>query len=276
MAQSKFERALPVVLIHEGGFANHPHDPGGATMRGVTQRVYDAFRKRRGLALQSVKLISEIDIQMIYRLQYWNEIRGDDLPEGVGYVVFDAAVNSGPRRAIMWLQRAVGANLVDGQMGEATLALVANHRDHDQLIAEMLKIRLGFMQALKTWKHFGRGWSSRVADVKKRGQAWASGSVGSMPVYIEGADRKALPRDAGPRPGTGAADAAVAAGTGAGGIAGTLQQTRDQLEPLAGTSSWIGTAVAVLGIAGAALLIGGLVWRWYQTRRAAERDEALG
>lgn len=275
MAQSKFERALPVVLTHEGGFANHPHDPGGATMRGVTQRVYDAFRKRRGLALQSVREISEIEIQMIYRLQYWNEIRGDDLPEGVGYVVFDAAVNSGPRRAIMWLQRAVGANLVDGQMGEATLALVANHRDHDQLIAEMLKIRLGFMQALKTWKHFGRGWSSRVADVKKRGQAWATGSVGPEPAFIPAANGKASEKDAKRAPSTATGDLLTGAGGAAAGTGGILRETQQTLEPLAGSSEWVATAVAVLALGGLAIAIGGLALRQFQAWRAKQLAEAL-
>lgn len=276
MPASEFPKALKAVLVHEGGYVDHPKDPGGETMRGVTKRVYDAFRDRQGLPRQSVRLIAEDEIEAIYRRQYWDEIKGDDLPAGVAYCVFDFAVNSGPGRAAKALQRALRMNNVDGQIGMATVSAANAHPDHDMLIATICADRLRFVKSLNTWPTFGRGWASRIEGVKKRGQAWASGSVGPAPVYVEGGDRKALPRDAGPRPGTGPADAAVAAGTGAGGIAGTLQQTRDQLEPLAGTSSWIGTTVAILGIAGAALLIGGLVWRWYQTRRAAEHDEALG
>lgn len=275
MPAAEFPKALRAVLAHEGGWSNHPQDPGGATMKGVTQRVYDADRDRRGQNRQSVRLISEDEIQSIYSRQYWDAIKGDDLPAGVTYCVFDFAVNSGPARAAKALQRALGVT-VDGQIGMATVAAANALIDHDALIGLICDDRLRFVQQLKTWPTFGRGWASRIAGVRKRAQAWASGSVGPAVVHVEGAEAKAMPRDAKPRPGTGPADAAVAAGTGAGGIAGTLQQTRDQLEPLAGTSSWIATAVAVLGIAAAALLIGGLVWRWYQARRAAEHDEALG
>lgn len=275
MSQSEFERSLKAVLVHEGGYANHPADPGGATMKGVTQRVYDAFRRRRRLEVQNVREISEIEIQMIYRVQYWNEIRGDDLPAGVGYAVFDAAVNSGPRRAVVWLQRALGANLVDGQLGEATLALVANHPDHDRLIADMLALRLAFMKALKTWKHFGRGWNARVADVQKRGQAWATGSVGAAPVFIPAANAKASEKDAKRPPSTVAGDLSTGAGAAAAGAGGVLREAQQTLEPLAGSSEWVATAVAVLALGGLAMAIGGLAFRQFQAWRAARLQEAL-
>ncbi|WP_377846987.1 glycosyl hydrolase 108 family protein [Bosea sp. UC22_33] len=82
MTAQNFAPALTRALTHEGGFSNHKDDPGGATMKGVTQRVYDAYRERRGLPQQSVRLISEAEIQEIYRKQYWNVIKGDKLPKG--------------------------------------------------------------------------------------------------------------------------------------------------------------------------------------------------
>jgi len=274
MPANEFPRALAAVLAHEGGWANHPQDPGGATMRGVTQRVYDPFREAKGLPHQSVRMISDGELQAIYKRQYWDVVRGDDLPAGVAYCVFDFAVNSGPARAAKALQRALGV-AADGQIGLATVAAARDHQNHDALIGAICDERLRFVRALGTYKTFGKGWESRIAGVRKRAQAWASGLLGPSITAEAPQVPKALPKDAAPRPGTGPADAAVAAGTGAGGIAGTLQQTKDQLEPLAGASPWIGTAVAVLAIASAVLVIGGLAWRWYQSRRAAEHDEAL-
>jgi lysozyme family protein len=273
--KEEFPKALHAVLAHEGGWANHPKDPGGATMKGVTQRVYDASRDRAGLPRQSVRLISKDEIHAIYKRQYWDAIKGDDLPAGVAYAVFDFAVNSGPGRAAKSLQRALGLT-ADGMVGMATVAAANAHPDHDALIEGISRDRQRFYEALPTFRHFGRGWSRRNEEVRKRGQAWASGSVGPATVAVEGGDKKAPPQGGKARPGTGPADAAIAVGTGSGGIAGTLQGTREQLEPLAGTSSWVGTVVAILTIASAALVIGGGLWRWYQARRAAEFDEAMG
>ncbi|WP_246677573.1 glycosyl hydrolase 108 family protein [Mesorhizobium sp. B2-3-12] len=95
------------MLAHEGGYSNHPADPGGATMKGVTQRVYDGYRKSKGLSTRSVKGIQTAELNEIYDRQYWDAVKGDLLPAGVDYVVFDGAVNSGPGRSIMWLQQAL-------------------------------------------------------------------------------------------------------------------------------------------------------------------------
>lgn len=280
MAAHEFERSLRAVLVHEGGFANHPKDPGGATMKGVTQRVYDVYRDRKGIPRQSVRGISGEEIGDIYRRQYWDEIKGDELPAGVAYFVFDFAVNSGPRRAAQYLQRALGV-AADGQIGIATVAAANAHPDHDKLIADMAAARQRFVESLGTFSTFGKGWTRRIAETKARAQKWASGSVGDEPFLVipapdAEAAPKALDKDRKPRPATGVADAALAAGTGAGGVGATLAQTREQLEPLAGSSSWIGTAVAVLVVLSAVLVIGGGLYRWWQSRRAAEYDEVMG
>jgi lysozyme family protein len=192
MARAVYPDALKHVLVHEGGYVNHPDDPGGETNRGVTKAVYDGYRRRVGKPVQSVRYISDQEVEEIYRVQYWNRVRADELPRGVDYVVFDGAVNSGPTQSIKWLQRALGVQ-VDGMMGEATMGALDLVSDHDALIADICARRMAFLQQLRTWGTFGKGWTSRVSGVKKAGQAWAAGSVGPMPVHVEGAGAKAKP-----------------------------------------------------------------------------------
>lgn len=275
MPKSEFAPALEIVLAHEGGWSDHKLDPGGETMRGVTQKVYDGFRQRKGLPLRSVRHIDESELQAIYRRQYWDVIRGDDLPAGVAYVVFDGAVNSGPTRSAGWLQRALRMNAIDGVIGEATLAAVRNHPDHDQLIADMLALRMAFLKQLRTWSTFGKGWSSRVREARQRGQAWASGSVGPAPAPAPGGHAKARREDAKAAPSTALPDAAIGAGVGGNGTAAILKDAQHQLEPLAGGSSTVATIVAVLAITSTAILIGGVVIRLVQTWRAKKQSEAL-
>ncbi|WP_245464369.1 MULTISPECIES: glycosyl hydrolase 108 family protein [unclassified Mesorhizobium] len=107
MALSREKESHARVLAHEGGYSNHPNDTGGVTMKGVTQRVYDAYRKSKGQSTRSVKAIQTAELNEIYDRQYWDAVKGDLLPAGVVYVLFDGAVNSGPGRSIMWLQQAL-------------------------------------------------------------------------------------------------------------------------------------------------------------------------
>lgn len=275
MAEMTYAKALAAVLVHEGGKVDHPDDPGGRTNQGVIQRVYDGYRKRKGLKTRDVYLMADHERDEIYRAQYWDVIRGDDLPAGVEYVVFDGAVNSGPSQSVKWLQRALGTVAVDGQIGEATLAAVEAHRDHDLLIAAICERRMAFLQALKTWKSFGKGWTARVSGVRKRGQAWASGSVGPVPVFAAGGNAKALIGQAAPVASPAAGD--VATGGGFAGIAagGALKQAQEALAPLTGSGGWIDGAVAVLVIAGAAVTLGGILWRLRARRNAAQQTDAL-
>ena len=101
-----FDRALPVVLQMEGGYVNHPADPGGATNKGVTQRVYDAWRRQQGLPEQSVRGIGPDEVRAIYERQYWRPCGADDLEWPMSLAVFDAAVNHGVRRARQFLTEA--------------------------------------------------------------------------------------------------------------------------------------------------------------------------
>lgn len=272
---TEFPAALKAVLVHEGGYSNHPRDPGGATMKGVTQRVYDGWRKRHNVELRSVQYMTEIELKDIYRGQYWAVIKGDSLPPGVGYAVFDGAVNSGPSQAVKWLQRALRMNMVDGNLGEATLAAVNAHLDHDRLIADMLALRLAFLKRLTTWGDFGKGWTARVRDVQKRAQAWAMGSVGPEIVFIPGAAGKGRIEDTKAAPSTAPADIAIGGGLASGGAGGAIKNAQDTLEPLAGTSNWIATTVAVLAIAAVVLTLGGLAYRQFQAWRAKKHQEDL-
>ena len=275
MPKAEFTPALKAVLAHEGGYVNHPRDPGGATNYGVTQRVYDGYRERQDRPLQSVRHIAKVEVSAIYQRQYWNAIRGDELPAGVAYVVFDGAVNSGPGQAARWLQRALRMNAVDGVIGEATLAAARNHPDHDKLIADMLALRMAFLRRLKTWDAFGRGWTSRVNEVRVRGQAWASGSVGPEPAPVEGGNAKARIEDAKPAPSSTVSDLGAAAGTTGATTGAVLQDAQEKLTPLAEYSATIRTVLAVLVIGGALVGIGSLVIGQVQRYRAKKHAEAL-
>ncbi|MCO4316355.1 glycoside hydrolase family 108 protein [Phyllobacterium sp. 21LDTY02-6] len=271
--KAKFSSALANVLVHEGGYSNHPKDPGGATMWGVTQRVYDNYRKSQGKKPQPVKKINAAERDAIYRNLYWNPIKGDRLPAGIDYAVFDGAVNSGVSQSVKWVQRALGNaynGSIDGIMGDLTVKAVLAYPDHDALIARILDRRLAFLKALRTWSTFGRGWSNRVAQVKKIGQAWASGSVGPEPVYAVNMDAKAYLADAKTAPGKGPADAAQ----GGGAVSAALAQATDQLTPLSNID-FVAKAVAVLTIAGVVIFLGGLGYRYWSKRKESELRDAL-
>lgn len=163
--KGNFDACLKLVLAHEGGFVNHPSDPGGMTNLGVTKRVWEDYTKRPADEAEMRALTPE-RVAPLYRAFYWDVCRGDDLPAGVDYAVFDTAVNSGPGRAGKLLQRTLGV-ADDGRIGPGTLG-AAQKADVKDLIDKMCDNRLAFLQALQTWKVFGKGWGKRVADVKKK------------------------------------------------------------------------------------------------------------
>lgn len=172
MTASNLKPSLSLVLAHEGGYVNHPQDPGGPTNFGVTQRVYDAYRQKLAQTVRSVKLIEAIEVQDIYNKSYWRLIRGDSLPCGIDYCVFDFAVNSGVSRAVRYLQRTVGVN-DDGSIGDMTLNAVYDHarRDEEGFIATYCANRMAFLRSLGTFGTFGKGWTRRVIGDKPGVQA---------------------------------------------------------------------------------------------------------
>ena len=153
-----FDQAFDILLKHEGGFSDHPADPGGKTRFGITEAVAREAGYRGDMRELPVDLAKRI-----YKDRYWDAVRAEELPEAIRYAVFDAAVNSGPRQAIRWLQRAVGAK-DDGIIGPVTLAAV-RAADPERLLRRMLAQRLRFVTGLPTWAAFGRGWARRIADL---------------------------------------------------------------------------------------------------------------
>ena len=176
MSVETFSVALAKVLVHEGGYVNNPKDPGGATNKGVTQGVYDQWRASRGLPKRPVSQLADDELGLIYRGRFWDTVRGDDLPPGVDYVVFDGSVNSGPAQSAKWLQRAVGVT-ADGKVGPATLA-AARAATASAVIDTILEQRLAFLKKIKhrdtgalLWTTFGKGWQRRVDDVRRDAHA---------------------------------------------------------------------------------------------------------
>ncbi len=168
-----FKSALKHVLVHEGGWADHPKDPGGATMKGVTLKTYRGhFGEDK--SKDDLRNISEEELEQIYSSGYWNKCHCDELPTGVDYAVFDAAVNSGPGRGAKWLQAAVGAKQ-DGAIGRNTLAMVEEN-DSIEITNAMCDHRLTFLQNLDTWSTFGKGWKNRVDGVRTTAIAMAEGN----------------------------------------------------------------------------------------------------
>lgn len=161
--KQNFDAALKAVLHHEGGFVNHPRDPGGMTNLGVTKKVWEEWVKRE-VGESEMRDLTPEKVAPLYKKMYWDRARCDDLPEGVDYIVFDTAVNSGVGRAVRFLQACVGADQ-DGVIGPKTLAAV-QAADPKVLVEDYAKRRLSFLSALPTWDTFGRGWSRRVAEVQ--------------------------------------------------------------------------------------------------------------
>jgi lysozyme family protein len=160
------ENLLPsmvALMKHEGGFVNHPRDPGGMTNLGVTQRVWEEW-VGHPVSEKEMRALTPAIVAPMYKKKYWDKVSGDLLPSGVDLAVFDFAVNSGPGRAAKMLQRVLGVT-EDGAIGPQTLAKAVSI-DSSKLIADYNAARLAFLQALPTWADFGNGWGTRVATVK--------------------------------------------------------------------------------------------------------------
>lgn len=170
MASASFEPALTAVLKQEGGYSDHPADPGGATMMGITQGTLEEWRGR-AVTKAEVRALSRTEADAIYRKRYWDVIAGDRLPAGIDLVLFDFAVNSGPSRAIRMMQRHLGV-ATDGRMGPETLAALEK-ASSETLIAAISAERLAFLKALPSFATFGRGWSRRVQEIETAAHALA-------------------------------------------------------------------------------------------------------
>lgn len=166
--KENFARSLDLVLQSEGGWSDHPSDPGGATMKGITMDVYRRY-KQRTVTKQELRNITQAEIEEIYQDGYWTPSHCDDLPGGVDYLVFDFAVNAGPGRAAKTLQAALGVTQ-DGLIGPVTMAQV-NASDPAALIASYSVAKERFYRSLPTFGVFGTGWLNRIRIVKAHAEA---------------------------------------------------------------------------------------------------------
>jgi lysozyme family protein len=171
MAAPSFPQALALTLNFEGGYSDHPLDPGGATQMGITRATLARYRGRP-VSKAEVMALSRAEAAGIYRALFWDVIRGDELPAGVDAALFDYAVNSGPTRAIRHLQRVLHVR-EDGQPGPVTLHALAG-ADAGSVIQGLCDLRLGFVMGLRTWAVFGKGWGRRVKAIREASLALAS------------------------------------------------------------------------------------------------------
>lgn len=160
MTQDRFQVCLAELAKVEGGWSNHPHDKGGATMAGVTQKTYDAWRQRKGLPQHSVRNSTPAERTALYRDDFWNAVRGDELPAGVDLLVFEHGVNSGPGISTRTLQRCLGVP-ADGHMGARTIE-AAQRADARELVVKYMAARRAHFRSLSDYRHFGRGWERRA------------------------------------------------------------------------------------------------------------------
>ena len=156
-----WESSLEKILHHEGGYVNHPKDPGGETNLGVTKRVYEEWG-----GTKDMKDLLVEDVNPIYKKNYWDKCKCDDLPNGLDLCVFDFGVNAGPGRAAKFLQRMIGTT-VDGGIGPNTLKAVETYVEENGLetaIENYQSARQSYYEGLSTFDTFGRGWTRRVEE----------------------------------------------------------------------------------------------------------------
>ena len=159
---SNFEKCLEIILHHEGGYVNHPKDPGGETNLGVTKRVYEEWG-----GTKDMKDLTVEDVAPIYKKNYWDRVKGDHLPAGLDLCIFDFAVNAGPGRAAKMIQEMIGVT-VDGGIGPNTLRALGLYEEEVGGVAEVIleyqKQRQAYYESLKNFDTFGRGWTRRVDE----------------------------------------------------------------------------------------------------------------
>lgn len=172
--RTNFDASMAEVLKWEGGYVDHPKDPGGATNMGITIGTLRSWR-RKPVTKADVKALSRREALDIYRANYGDPVSYDALPSGLDHVTLDGAINSGVSRGVKWLQQAVGAK-ADGRMGPNTLR-AAQSAHVLTAIAKACRIRMGFLHGLSTFATFGKGWSRRVAEV----EAFATKLAGGFP-----------------------------------------------------------------------------------------------
>mgnify|MGYP003644913695 FL=1 len=162
--QANYEKCLEAILHHEGGYVNHPQDPGGETNLGVTKRVYEEWGGNKDMK----DLLVE-DVAPIYKKNYWDRVKGDSLPSGLDLCIFDFGVNAGPGRAAKYIQTQIGT-IADGGIGPNTLAKLNEYLSKtpiEKAIRDYQSVRQDYYEQLSTFTTFGKGWTRRVQETTK-------------------------------------------------------------------------------------------------------------
>ena len=167
--QENFDRSMPFIFSEEGGYSDNSKDPGGATNLGVTIGTWSDY-VGRPVTKADMKALTKLQVTPLYKKEFWDAIRGDDLPPGLDYAVFDRAVNSGAIRAVKLLQQTLGftGGDVDGLVGSQTLTAINAQPSLNKLIDQYLDTNLKWLKTLSTWGTFGKGWTARIERVRAR------------------------------------------------------------------------------------------------------------
>ena len=158
-----WDKSFDFVIVNEGGFVNNPKDPGGPTNWGCTQKVWESF-VGHPVTVDDMKALTKEDVKPLYKRNYWDAIHGDALPSGLDYCLFDCAINSGVGRAAKFIQEIVGV-FADGAIGNNTVTAI-NQMNTVTMINEFSDKRQAFLESLKTFPVFGKGWTKRVTEVR--------------------------------------------------------------------------------------------------------------
>lgn len=158
-----FQACFQFTLGQEGGFANIKHDMGGPTKYGITLQTLSNWRGY-GCVEEDIQDLELDEAQDIYQHLYWKPISGDNLPQRQALCTFDAAVNSGVKHAIQWLQSALQV-FPDGIVGPVTIQIAQAH-DTAEIVNDLLNIRLAYLKSLPDWQYFGKGWGNRISDLR--------------------------------------------------------------------------------------------------------------
>lgn len=205
MATWTYDDALARLLAHEGGYTNHPSDPGGPTNWGIT--IHDArLCWKAGATAADVKAMPLSAAKAIYRAKYWDAQRCDELPAGLDYAVFDYGVNSGIGRSGKVLRRMLALPDATHVVSDAVIA-AAGKCDPATAIEWICDERLAFLKRLKTWPVFGKGWERRVRELRGAALAMARGAGPVPPSQVR---KDPAPVNSGAQAGT--AGAIVVAG----------------------------------------------------------------
>lgn len=263
--------SLDLVFGHEGGYSNRRSDRGGPTKYGITHRTLAAWRGVSAVSASEVKALTRAEAEDIYKAGYWSQCGGSILPSGLDYAVFDFGVNSGPARAVRYLQKVVGVTM-DGSIGPMTLAAVRSYEDGlEKLIVDYCAARMKFLRGLSNrttgFPANGRGWTIRVTGVDPKGE-WADkpGVVGDALTMARGYETAPALTNHGLRDASSKAEPKKA-------TPWARPETVAQLLPAAGGLGLVSTGEGPMQYAlGGVLILAGLVAAWLIVRRALRAD----